>query len=309
LDAADGRLAWRFQAAPADARLTAFGQLESPWPVHGSVLVMDDRVYCVAGRSMHLNGGLHAYVLDAVTGEILQQTQWSANAEVKGELRGSILPDILVSDGKTIQMRTMQFSPDDIAELRTAGAGNQLTANDGGLLDDTWFNSAFWIYLRNQAQMLVIDDDTVYGIQAYNKFVTKSYPQDIFTPGNGYRLFAANQKPQPTNAAAKQNKRRGKQASPPLKWEQRIDLRAQAMAITNRHLCVAGTPDLVDEQTPWAALDGGQGGVLRMFTKQDGEQTTEFELEAPPVYDGIAAAQGHLYLSLRAGEVVCFGQP
>ncbi|NQT13469.1 MAG: PQQ-binding-like beta-propeller repeat protein, partial [Planctomycetes bacterium] len=47
----DGELAWRFRAAPEERRIMAFGQLESAWPVHGSVLVLDGEVYCVAGRS------------------------------------------------------------------------------------------------------------------------------------------------------------------------------------------------------------------------------------------------------------------
>ncbi len=55
LAAGDGRMLWRFRAAPTDALLAAFGLLESPWPVHGSVLVMDGKAYCVAGRSMNLD--------------------------------------------------------------------------------------------------------------------------------------------------------------------------------------------------------------------------------------------------------------
>ena len=42
LRASDGALIWRFRAAPLDQRLFSYGQLESVWPVHGSVLV-DER--------------------------------------------------------------------------------------------------------------------------------------------------------------------------------------------------------------------------------------------------------------------------
>ena len=51
LRASDGKLAWRFRAGPEDRRVVAYGQLESVWPVHGSVLVQDDSVYFAAGRS------------------------------------------------------------------------------------------------------------------------------------------------------------------------------------------------------------------------------------------------------------------
>ena len=70
----DGELAWRFRAAPIDERLMAFEQLESVWPVHGSVLVQDGVVYCVAGRSMFLDGGLRLLRLDPSDGRLLSET-------------------------------------------------------------------------------------------------------------------------------------------------------------------------------------------------------------------------------------------
>jgi len=51
LRASDGALAWRFRAAPADQRVVSFGQVESVWPVEGSVLVQGGVAYFAAGRS------------------------------------------------------------------------------------------------------------------------------------------------------------------------------------------------------------------------------------------------------------------
>ncbi len=304
----DGRLIWRRRVAPADLRLTAHGQLESPWPVHGSALVMKDRVYCVAGRSMHLNTGLYAYVLDARSGEIVQQAQLTADTTVKGELKGSVLPDILVSDGTTIGMRTMRFSVDDISAYQLTGGGKSLAANDGGLLDDTWFNSAFWVYQKSRAQMLVFDDQAVFGIQAYDKFVSKSYPHDIFTPGRGYRVFAANVAAAPPAVSEKGRKRGGGKSRPSVIWEKRIASRAQAMAVTKEHLCLAGTPDLVDENDPWGAIEGRRGSELKVFAKEDGKQVGECQLDSVPVYDGMAVARGRLYVSMQDGTIVCLGE-
>jgi len=73
LRAADGALVWRFRAAPRDLRLTAWEQVESVWPVHGSVLVIDGVVHAVAGRSMFLDGGLRYVRLEAATGELLSE--------------------------------------------------------------------------------------------------------------------------------------------------------------------------------------------------------------------------------------------
>ena len=49
----------------------AWEQLESAWPVHGSVLVHDDVLYCTAGRSMFLDGGLRFLRLEPATGKLL----------------------------------------------------------------------------------------------------------------------------------------------------------------------------------------------------------------------------------------------
>ena len=51
LRASDGELVWRFRGAPRDERLVAFEQLESLWPVHGTVLVQDGAAYFAAGLS------------------------------------------------------------------------------------------------------------------------------------------------------------------------------------------------------------------------------------------------------------------
>jgi outer membrane protein assembly factor BamB len=70
----DGQLAWRYRAAPLDRRTMAYEQLESLWPVHGSVLVVNDNVYCVAGRSIFLDGGLRMLRLDLQTGKKLSES-------------------------------------------------------------------------------------------------------------------------------------------------------------------------------------------------------------------------------------------
>jgi hypothetical protein len=45
--------------------------------------------------------------------------------------------------------------------------------------------------------------------------------------------------------------------------------------------------------------------LLAAFAAADGTPIAEFELPAPPVWDGMAAANGRLYLTLSNGTVVC----
>jgi len=307
LHADTGRLIWRFRAAPGDLSLTANGRLESPWPVHGSVLVQGGKVYVVAGRSMHLDSGLYAYVLDAATGRSLQHERLAAETEAKGELKGAVLPDILVSDGDDICMRTMRFERGDLASRSFSKTNRRLAVNDGGLLDESWFNSAFWIYGAARGQMLVFDAKTVYGVKAYRKYVTKSYPHDIFTVGGGYRLFASRTEGGKGGLAGRSARRRRGQAGAPLLWERQIAVRAGAMVLASERLYLAGAPDVVDGKDPWAAFDGRKGGRLAAVSTRDGRELFVCSPASPPVHDGMAAAGGRLYLSLRDGTVACYG--
>jgi outer membrane protein assembly factor BamB len=305
LRAADGGLVWRFQAAPQHLRLSGPGGLESPWPVHGSPLIMNDRVYCVAGRSMHLNGGLSLYALDANTGKCLRTVRLEADTKPKGELGGAVLPDLLVSDGKQIHMRSMSFSPADLSKSSGKATGGVLLASDGGLLDGTWFNSTFRKYGKVPGQMLAFDGEMVYGIRAYKKFVAKSYPQDIFTPGKDrYRLFAT---AGATSKDAVKDKRRGKSKSPALKdqWTTDVTLRAEGMVLTKSCIVLAGPPDVLDAKDPLAAFEGRAGGRIVVYARSSGKKTAEIKLASPPVFDGLAAANGNLYVSTHDGKVVC----
>jgi outer membrane protein assembly factor BamB len=65
-----GALAWRFRAAPREARILVNGAMESPWPVHGSIAVDGARIYVVAGRHTEADGGLWWWTLDADSGAV-----------------------------------------------------------------------------------------------------------------------------------------------------------------------------------------------------------------------------------------------
>ena len=76
LRTSDGALVWRFRAAPQDRRLFAYEQLESVWPVHGSVLV-DDKLtdgvataYFAAGRQSLSDGGIFVFAVNPTSGKI-----------------------------------------------------------------------------------------------------------------------------------------------------------------------------------------------------------------------------------------------
>jgi outer membrane protein assembly factor BamB len=73
LRATDGALAWRFLAAPERRSTVIDGQVESLWPVHGSVLVRQGKAFIAAGRHVTADGGVRLWRLDAATGAIEAQ--------------------------------------------------------------------------------------------------------------------------------------------------------------------------------------------------------------------------------------------
>ncbi|MEI7728722.1 MAG: PQQ-binding-like beta-propeller repeat protein [Verrucomicrobiota bacterium] len=212
LRADDGALIWRFHAAAIDRRHTAFEQIESVWPVHGSVLVENGVVSCVAGRSVFLDGGLRFVRLDAATGKKLVETVFNEKDPETGlNLQTRVktlqmpvgLNDVLSGDGHYIYLRTQKIKPDgirvDIGPI-SGNAAQQGGAQRGegahifaptGFLDDSWFHRSYWVYGKSFAgghngyyqagkyapsgQILVFDDKTVYGygrLSQYFKWTT-----------------------------------------------------------------------------------------------------------------------------------------
>lgn len=162
----DGELVWRYRAAPMDRRTMAFEQLESLWPVHGSVLVQDDIVHCVAGRSNFLDGGLRMVRLNLGSGEKLSETIMDeTNPETGNNLQEKLqilqmpvgLPDILSSDGRHLFMKSQKFDLEGNRLEIGPNSGDfatQASKQRGedahifapmGFLDETWFHRSYWV--------------------------------------------------------------------------------------------------------------------------------------------------------------------
>ncbi|GAB6166782.1 hypothetical protein JCM19992_27820 [Thermostilla marina] len=118
LTAKDGELIWRFRAAPHDVRNGGDGRIESVWPVHGSVLVVDDTAYFAAGRNSFVDGGLDLYGIDVTTGEVRYRYHYEgpdtgAGFTRENPGRGFVMPgalsDVLVADDEALYMRHLKF--------------------------------------------------------------------------------------------------------------------------------------------------------------------------------------------------------
>jgi len=220
LRASDGRLVWRFLAAPTDKRIAHFDQVESTWPVYGSILVTRNpstgsgqaTAYFTAGRSTYLDGGIRVYGLEPTTGKILHKGLLEGphrEADKDRDLAFFILganSDVLVSEGGFIYMRQKKMTKElqevkvDVLSSKGAQDVGLHIFSTAGLLDGSWYNRTFWMYskrwpgfqLANQApktgQLLVVDDEKTYAVRV---FYRRNVHSLMFFPGKeGYLLFA-----------------------------------------------------------------------------------------------------------------------
>jgi outer membrane protein assembly factor BamB len=347
LRASDGELVWRFQAAPQDLRMTAFEQVESVWPAQGSVLILNDMVYCVAGRSMFLDGGLRFIRLDPVSGakiseKILDDRDPNSGENLQIHVKRLnmpvALPDILSSDGEYVYMRSQRFDLEgnrqqippysgDHAEQGSQqyGVGMHLFSPTG-FLDDSYMHRTYWVFGRSWAsgaggyyqagkfapagRMMAFDNSRIYGFGRLPVYYKWSTPLE-------YEIFCMEKFP-----ASQSIEYRWSKQSPPIL--------VQAMALADKTLFIAGAPDVVDEEEAFdywsadpndpdtdanmpaklqeqdAALENQRGGLLLAVYTADGNSLAQYSLESLPVWDGMAAANGRLYMSMQNGKVRCF---
>jgi outer membrane protein assembly factor BamB len=372
LRASDGALAWRYRAAPMDRRIIAFDQLESAWPVHGSVLVHNGVLYCTAGRSIFLDGGIRLLRLDPLTGSKLGETVMderdpdtgeNMQTRVKGLNMPVALDDVLSCDGQYLYMRSQKIDlegkrleiPVEAVEQQPA-EGSHLFCQIG-FLDDSWFHRSFWTFGRRvsggyggwfqaermvpSGRIMVFDDQRVYGYGRKPEFFVNASVLE-------YQLFGAEKYVtteairQVQRANGEMNARLDKNAANVSDWKLRRyfpiedltaakypwivnqpSLQVRAMALAGGALYVAGHPDFIDERRAFRlpddpevqallvkqteAIEGKHGGRLWAVSAADGKPLARYSLPSPPVFDGLAAANGRLFMATLDGAVVCLG--
>jgi len=348
LRATDGVLVWRFCAAPRAERVVSYGRLESPWPVHGSVLVQDGAVYCAAGRSSYLDDGIYLYRLDLATGKVLAQRRlWSRDATgrqpedkvVVMEMEG-FLPDVLSSDGDSVYMRHAGFAPGDLQDRKTSPHLMSVS----GLLDGDWWHRSYWAFgtlthsccwgamtaMREvpTGRLMVFDDTTLYGYgRQYWEIKGLAH-----TRPNPHHLWGIRKDgwPEQTPPTSRQDFTERARSKTEIKlndfaWSKAVPLHARAMVLAGKTLFMAGPPalDITEEDTAHSPTGvehrlrvadqtliwrGMLGALLCAVSTEDGDILSQAKLDSLPVWDGLIAANNRLYMSTATGEVVCLGQ-
>ncbi len=98
LEATTGKTLWTFQAAPANQRISVYGDLISRWPVAGGVVVEKGVVYAAAGMAHY--DGIHVYALDAVSGEVQWYNDTSGTISKATDSGVSLQGELVLRDGE-----------------------------------------------------------------------------------------------------------------------------------------------------------------------------------------------------------------
>ncbi len=325
-NAADGALAWRFDATPYDKIVVSCGQVQSAWPIHGSVLVRGNVVYFSAGYSSFLDGGIYLYGLDVKTGRILHRGRLdgphnaSRDAHDAHNMEGS-LNDIFTCVDDTLSLLQNCFDLDlkrhdkpVVTQYGGREPGPLRLMPTGGYVDDSGFDRLYWIRARSwpgvhfahaasqQGEIIVFDETTTYAAKTFRHVFSRS---PYYAPGKDGNMIVAddvaNESVVPESKGFVPWQRKG-----PPKWEWQIPMRTRAMVLAGEHLVLAGWPDKVPESDPYAAFEDRLGGELRVISAQDGAEKASYVMKVPPVFDGLIAADGKLFMSLADGTVCCW---
>jgi hypothetical protein len=200
-----------------------------------------------------------------------------------------------------------------------------------GMLDDNYWHRAFWIYGRGvlggpgysatghqapSGKIMVLDDDNMYIFGRRQQYWRWTVPTE-------YRLFSVDRSlPRPGRQPAAGRRRRGPRAAFDVRWSVEIPMLVRAMVKAGDVVFACGPADVADEQKfrlrQAAALEplrrqaelftGSDGSVLRAVSAKDGGQLIEKKLDVLPVFDGMIAAGGRLYMATVDGKVVCMGR-
>jgi outer membrane protein assembly factor BamB len=313
--AADGALVWRFQAAPNERHHFALEQVESVWPVHGSILVDQGAASFVCGRSVFLDGGLRFIKLDAATGrKLVEQVYNDVDPETGRDFQERHktlqmpvgLSDILSSDGNWTYLRSQKIAADgtrvDIGPV-SGDAIKQGYAQKGeekhifapmGFLDDSWFHRSYWVYGKSFAgghngyfqagkaapagRILVFDKENVYGYGREAKYYK-------WTTTMEHQLFAAKLDAADAVATPEGGPQGGRKRKPgPAGGNARLGNLAGTVSYPlSPKLDPSGKPFSVEA---WVLLDGNtglllnDGGPLNGFSLALHEGKPEFHLRS-----------------------------
>jgi len=236
--------------------------------------------------------------------------------------------DILSSDGETLFMKQMCF---DASLQRTDKIIPHLFGIHG-FLGEEWFVRSYWLLgtdVRAGWGGWASGDETTFGRimtfddkNAYGYGRVKIASAAVGHQADDYHLFGVKKVLVQTGLRKTRNRNKTEksdadvQKKPAPFWADTQSLIVRAMVLTKDKLIVAGPPDLRQKESHILAYKndkealanfmGEKGVFLRVLSTADGQTLSEGPLEAMPVFDGMSAAQGRIFVSLKNGQLQCW---
>ena len=318
LEAETGALTWKFRASPEEDWLLARGHMISRWPVRSSVLVQDGTAYFGAGIFPHEN--VHLYAVNATDGSVIWK---QSNLSVQDAGRNDLSPQgyflassemLFVPSGRSlpaaIDRKTGEVVHKRTFSWRTTAGGivggaqamlanGQIYSNGPHHLlamDQKTGDVGFgWFAGR---QMVVDDDDafvatgTVVARLAHMEYAVNSRKRHKLEM-EVYDLTRKLRKPDDkadtyrTRMAAA-NAELLEIADVGVTWQKNTS--ADAALLATNKLIVAGGIDKVTA-----------------YSRETGDVVWEDTVAGKA--RGLAAANGHLFVSTDQGRIYCYGDP
>jgi outer membrane protein assembly factor BamB len=303
LRADDGRPMWRLDVAPHQEQIVAYGQLESPWPVPGSVLLVDGVAYFAAGRQPYADGGIRVFAVEPQSGRILWRQRLDSVPQrwFYGDNHAEFDAfDLLHREGDQVAMSRWLFdrATGRISSDPKRGFAHLTTGASG-----VWVPQGSWSYappyetiahrIRPWRRPLVaFRDNTLYGCtEDKHSLYRRDFPPDEPFDSEWYRSIWWLRSKRPNELWRSQRLAAQAAWNVPVIADPSPQRVVAGMLLARDRVC---TVDSTGELTIRSAADGSL--IARVAT-------------APPVWDGLAAAHGRLYLSTLAGQVICLAGP
>jgi len=311
LRADDGRLIWRFRAAPLDERIVAYGQVESPWPVPGSVLIVGDVLYFAAGRQPLADGGILVFALQPDSGRRLWVERVDHVPQQFDKVRTPFYNssglefdnfDLLHREGDAVAMSRWIF--DAQSGRMSCDRYNGFVRMDPQHSGGVWVPRGCWSYApRNETEyskerpflrpLASFRGNRLYSFSADRKAV---FRRDF--------NLAGGEKFDPTWYAGWKTYEQARKGGD--LWQSQRLAHAAKWTVTpfpQGKQAIAGSALLLAAN---ALVIAGGHGDLAILSPDDGRTIGRVVLPEV-VWDGLAAAGGQLFASTQDGKVVCLG--
>jgi outer membrane protein assembly factor BamB len=320
LDAATGDLLWRFMAAPYGRQMIDHNQLESTWPLFGSIAVVEGIVLASAGRHPETNGGIHAYGLDPASGMQLWKRTIRHDRE-PGTLGGKIpdegittkrygynantvLNELFVSDGKLASITGMILEP-ETGEIANRPWPKKVSGKPQGLPEhpmDFYLDLGFRPPYCNQQLENYSGPGADHGswlfrlkkpkLEVHGELVAfnKERVAVIKVAGLEWGMWDITQDELPgLNEKVRQN------SSHPPTWQV---LRNQFKGMDVTAVLLAGDKLVIGLSSQRTASNPSQGEI-RIYSAKDAAPLGEIALDSRIIQAGLAAAGGQLYVRAK----------